>query len=503
MVVAGPDVRVPAQPVVVLSHHQNDLAVGLQPEHPVGHMDSVGRQLTCPLDVGGFVEACLQLDHHGHLFALASRVLQMVDDAASRRHPVEGHLDGTHLRVPGRLAEEAKHRCVECLVRVVQQDRAFFPDDLEDRAVVEQVGVLGGVVSGILQPRPGQVVKRHQVPQAQQPAAFEDVAVLQAELLGEHRSPGRIETLLDLQAHDRSQTALPQTRLDELEQVVGHVLVHVVDGVPGHPADLAGPDLHPREQKIEVVGHHALKGDPLAGLRHPDQPRDARPNRYLHARQRAVLLTRVAQRHQQIERQIRDEGEGVGRVGRLGGHKRVDVAHIVDAQPLPVTPAQVLPVQDLDPLLGQQPQNLPSGLPLPRLEPAHDFVALLDLFTGGATVDRPLGDPRLGLLLQTADPLHEELVEIRSDDRQELHALQQRGPRVFSLVQHAEVEVEPGQLAVQVVLGTPQVVFTRRRGNGSRVGRGAEGSLIRPFGAVPHGRFGRCGIGLRHNRIRS
>ena len=44
------------------------------------------------------------------------------------------------------------------------------------------------------------------------------------------------------------------------------------------------------------------------------------------------------------------------------------------------------------------------------------------------------------LLLEAADPLHEELVEIGADDREELDPLEQRGARVLGLVQHAPVE---------------------------------------------------------------
>ncbi len=50
---------------------------------------------------------------------------------------------------------------------------------------------------------------------------------------------------------------------------------------------------------------------------------------------------------------------------------------------------------------------------------------------------------------QPSDPDHEELVEIRSRDCRELDALQERGCRVRGLLQHAFVEREPRQLAVE------------------------------------------------------
>ena len=60
----------------------------------------------------------------------------------------------------------------------------------------------------------------------------------------------------------------------------------------------------------------------------------------------------------------------------------------------------------------------------------------------GALVSRP--DP----LLQVRHPDHEELVQVRAEDRQELDALQQRKRRILGLLQHAAVEIEPRQLAV-------------------------------------------------------
>ena len=57
------------------------------------------------------------------------------------------------------------------------------------------------------------------------------------------------------------------------------------------------------------------------------------------------------------------------------------------------------------------------------------------------------------LLAQPGHADHEELVQVRREDRQELHPLQQRIVRVLGLFQHARVELQPAQLAVDEVLG--------------------------------------------------
>ncbi len=57
------------------------------------------------------------------------------------------------------------------------------------------------------------------------------------------------------------------------------------------------------------------------------------------------------------------------------------------------------------------------------------------------------------LALEAGDAHHEEFVEIVGRDRQEAHPLEQRMGDVLRLLEHAAVEVEPGQLAVDEALG--------------------------------------------------
>ncbi len=61
------------------------------------------------------------------------------------------------------------------------------------------------------------------------------------------------------------------------------------------------------------------------------------------------------------------------------------------------------------------------------------------------------------LLLQAADTLHEELVEIGTHDGEELDAFQQRCAVVLGLVQYAAVESQPGELAIEVPGGVREV----------------------------------------------
>ena len=79
--------------------------------------------------------------------------------------------------------------------------------------------------------------------------------------------------------------------------------------------------------------------------------------------------------------------------------------------------------------------------------------------------------PAVDHAFEAGDAHHVELVEVGGRDRQEAQPLQQRMARVLRLLQHAPVEGEPGQLAVDEPLG-------RRRVDGGARGRGSGGRAV-------------------------
>ena len=72
------------------------------------------------------------------------------------------------------------------------------------------------------------------------------------------------------------------------------------------------------------------------------------------------------------------------------------------------------------------------------------------------------------LLLEAGDPHLEELVEVAAEDAEELEPLEQRRPGVERLVQHAAVELEPGELAIDVERRVPEVEVEQGRGRSWR-----------------------------------
>ena len=73
---------------------------------------------------------------------------------------------------------------------------------------------------------------------------------------------------------------------------------------------------------------------------------------------------------------------------------------------------------------------------------------LFELLFRRAAVGALDGDALANLAGKAGDADHEELVEIGRRDRQEAHTLEQRMVRVLRFLEHAPVELQPGEFAV-------------------------------------------------------
>ena len=125
VVVAGPDVAVAADALVLLADHQRGLAVGLEPHNPVHDVNARFFQRARPADVGLLVEAGFHLDQHGHLLPGLGRLDERPDHGAIARGAVQRLLDGEDAGIGGGLLDEGLHRGGEGVVGVVDQDVAL------------------------------------------------------------------------------------------------------------------------------------------------------------------------------------------------------------------------------------------------------------------------------------------------------------------------------------------------------------------------------------------
>jgi hypothetical protein len=152
----------------------------------------------------------------------------------------------------------------------------------------------------------------------------------------------------------------------------------------------------------------------------------------------------------EVEALVEHARERVRRVEADRRQHRQQLAEEVGADPLALRRAPALAAREDDALQGERRQHhLVEQAVLLRDQrvrlAAHGFQHL----GRGAGVGRRLGQAELDRLLQPRDADLEELVEVRGDDGDEAQALEQRHRLVRGLREHAPVEREQAELAVE------------------------------------------------------
>ena len=240
-----------------------------------------------------------------------------------------------------------------------------------------------------------------------------------------------------------------QDGLDRRSKVQGLVLAKVRVLVAGHPKHVVLHHVHPGEQRPQMSRDDLFERDEPLAVGEGDEPGQDRG--HLHPSKPPDQRARVPDRHRQVQREVRDVGERVCRVhGQRGqdGQDRLFEDPIQERLPFLV---QGIPIEDPHPSLLQGGSDL-VGVDLLMAGgelsgPGSDQVQLLGW---RQPVDGGNGDAGVHPLVELGHPDLEELVQIRGEDRQELDAFQHRETGVFGDRQHSFVEVEPGQVPVQV-----------------------------------------------------
>jgi hypothetical protein len=171
---------------------------------------------------------------------------------------------------------------------------------------------------------------------------------------------------------------------------------------------------------------------------------------------------------QQIQRQVGDERKRMCGVQRQRGNQWEHVFQVVLADCGALGGGQVAPGQNANVVVCKQTQQFALDAESVLLERAHPRETFGDLLLRRATVDCRLRYAGGGLLFEAADALHEELVEVRAGNGQELDAFQERVPIAFGLSEDALVESQPGQLTVEVEAWIVEVAVVLRRRLGCR-----------------------------------
>src|SRR5438105_615745 len=221
VIIARAGVHIAAKAIVILAHHQHDLAVSLESEHAVADMDAHSLELLGKRDIRCLVEARLQLDNNGNLLAIADSRLQVLDDSRVSRCAVERHLDRSHFRILAGLAQETFDRARKRLVWMNNEQPPSVADRVEDVARGGQAWRLHRVHGWIVEAGVVNSHQLHQVARGQNPADAEHVlCIAQSQLADKHGPMQRIHVRLNLQSHDGRKASLEDFGFDQLQEVV-------------------------------------------------------------------------------------------------------------------------------------------------------------------------------------------------------------------------------------------------------------------------------------------
>ena len=309
--------------------------------------------------------------------------------------------------------------------------------------------------------------QRNQFGGIEQPVDFVDVVLgqrgslrflLGAELLQQQLAERRGHPRVHLEPHHFREAAVADLLLDQAEQVFRIVvLVDLEVGVPGDAERIPAEDLHAREERFEMVADHQLQRHEAVGARerHPA----GQDLRHLHPRETLLALV-VPEHDRERDAQVRDVGEGMGRVDGQRRQDRIDLLLEVAREVLGVHRGELVLGRDqFHAAPGQGGEHIlhQAATMLGHHRPDHQREGA-ELVLRRQAVRGPLTVVRGELLPEAGHPHLEELVEVGVEDAQKLEALEQGRARVQRLVQHAAIELQPGQLAVRVERAVAQVL---------------------------------------------
>ena len=282
--------------------------------------------------------------------------------------------------------------------------------------------------------------------------------------------------------HDLAEAAAAQLVLDRLQQVVGLVGDREV-GVAGDAEDVVVDDLHAREQRVEVVGDHVLERDERVGRRRSATKRGSISFGTFTRANVSAPVDRVAHEHARGDSD-RLEMYGNGRprptasgvsTGKIWRRKRSSSAAalgLVERRRRRRCGCRARPAPGA---ARRSKQRLWRSLLLARRARGSRRSSRAACRPSGSRASRC---PASIWSCRPATRTMKNSSRFEREDRAELHALEQRHARVLGELQHAVVEVEPRELAVEV----------------ERVGRSRSGGLVRGLRACVG--FG-AGVGHR------
>ena len=423
-------------------------------DDPVDHLRARLLEARGDLDVRRLVEARPQLDDDRDFLARARRLDECFHQLRVGAGAIDRLTDREDLGVTRRGADQVADRS-ERLERMVEEN-VLPPNHREDRRLLEvarRPGDKGAVLQVGAIDEGVELVESVQVHRPVDPVEvlFAELELIEEELLHLFRA-----VFGDLEARRTGEAATVELPLERLHQVVDFFFIDVQIGVSGDPELVAPLHPHAGEELFDVRVDHRGEHDELPrliGILRRERDDAGEHPRRLDDRGTADPAERILplQGDDEVQRLVRDPRE---RVRRIEPDRRQDREHFaveVVLDPLALLRGPVPPLDQLDVL------RLEGGEDLV----VEDAVLLFDQSVRALgdhhqecarreTVCRQQSDLIGDVLFDPRDANLEELIEVRGRDRQEAQALEERDARIARELQHAVVELEQAELAIEV-----------------------------------------------------
>ena len=168
---------------------------------------------------------------------------------------------------------------------------------------------------------------------------------------------------------------------------------------------------------------------------------------------KAAVVALPRQFHHHRHRQIADEGEGVRRVDRDRRQHWQPFGFEGFFEVLELAVGQLAAFDDVDVTLLQRVAQAVPDFELPQLQVADPGRCHSDLLRRGQALRRECLHPGADLCLQPGEAHHDEFFEVGGRNGDKAQAFEQRVLLALGFGEHALVEPEPGDLAVDEALG--------------------------------------------------
>ncbi len=496
-----------------------NLRVHLVVPEAVQHVATGLLETLGPFDVVVLVEPCAQLEEGRDLFAGVGGRDQRLGEMRLARKAVQRDLDGDDAGVGDCLAEELDE-WIHALVRVREQDVAFL-HLVDDGPFPVEAGRPCRREGRIRQPSPLRIGQtRSQAPreaEVERHGGVVHLAAFQPELLQHELFHDGGKRTLAFEADGSEARTLFQQALHVLAVVLVLLVARLVGVDVGvardaddirvldlvHAEDFRNEHLQGMLEQDELEAAPGKLDDALALVGQGDKPQD-------HAFSAALVLLflrlvlllflafflvcLVVEPDQDVQLPVFQVGERVARVYDLRRQERLDIVFHEPEQVVALFFGKVVGAQVTHAFLGKLAANvLVSGF-LDGVQLVAAFVDGFDLGVGGHAglrVDHRRLD--VGQVCEAADAHHEEFLEVAPENGYEIQSLEQRHRFVGTLVEHALVEGEPGELAVLHVGETAFAIEFRLLV--FFVLYVVDGNVVFVFGRIGIGRLLGCGQG--------